>query len=198
MNLSPWKGSRRERARSSWAGITHLTMKPFKNVAWILWVTEGINLVWISWSLSWSLTSLVVGSHPREVQCTVEIWETLTDFRGTQRKAWDIVIQNIICSSELARMCGISYISQLGSVKNTHLTARNSILQRNLTARSSNKKTKQNKKTYQPARRHFKCVLRQTLTFRALMTQIYKRRKYYRLRPKDILWPLFTRTLPRP
>ena len=67
MNLSPWKGS-------SWAGITLLTMKPFKIVAWILWVTEGINLVWISWSLSWSLTSLVVGSHPREVQCTVEIW----------------------------------------------------------------------------------------------------------------------------
>ena len=79
MNLSPWQASRTERARSSWAGITHLTMKPFKNVAWILWVTEVINLVWISSSLSWSLSSLVVGPHPREVECTVEIWGTLTD-----------------------------------------------------------------------------------------------------------------------
>ena len=40
-------------------------------------------------------------------------------FRGTQRKAPDIVIYNNICSSELVRMCGMSYISQLGSVKNT-------------------------------------------------------------------------------
>ena len=63
-----------------------------------------------------------------------------TQFRGTQRKARDIVIQNIICSSELARMCGISYISQLGSVKNTRLAARNPILRRILTARSTNKK----------------------------------------------------------
>ena len=31
--------------------------------------------------------------------------------RGTQRKARDIVIHNNICSSELARMCGMSYIS---------------------------------------------------------------------------------------
>ena len=45
--------------------------------------------------------------------------------RGIQRKARDIVIHNIIYSSELARMCGMSYISQLGSVKNTHLAARN-------------------------------------------------------------------------
>ena len=60
--------------------------------------------------------------------------------RGTQRKARDIVIHNIICSSELARMCGISYTSQLGSVKNTCLAARNPILQRILTARRSNKK----------------------------------------------------------
>ena len=37
-------------------------------------------------------------------------------------------------------MCGISYISQLGSVKNTRLAARNPTLQRILTARSSNKK----------------------------------------------------------
>ena len=63
-----------------------------------------------------------------------------TYYRGTQRKARDIVIHNIICSSELARMCGISYTSQLGSVKNTRLAARNPILQRILTARSSNKK----------------------------------------------------------
>ena len=98
--------------------------------------------------------------------------------RGTQRKARDIVIHNIICSSELARMCGMSYISQLGSVKNTRLAARSLILQRILTARSSNKKM------YQPAGKHFKGVLRRALRFRALMTQIYKRRKYYRPRPK--------------
>ena len=85
---------------------------------------------------------------------------------STQRKARDIVIHNIICSSELARMCGMSYISQLGSVKNTRLAARNPILQWILTARSSNIKT------YQPARKHFKRLLRQTLRFRALMTQI--------------------------
>ena len=40
-------------------------------------------------------------------------------FRGTQRKAQDIVKHNNICSSEVARMCGMSYISQLGSVKYT-------------------------------------------------------------------------------
>ena len=78
-------------------------------------------------------------------------------------------------------MCGMSYISQLGSVKNTRLAARNPILQRILTARSSNILT------YQLARKHFKRVLRQTLKFRALMTQIYKRRTHYRPRPKDIL-----------
>ena len=50
--------------------------------------------------------------------------------RGTQRKAQDIVIHNIICSSELARMCWMSCISQLGSVKNIHLAARNPISQR--------------------------------------------------------------------
>ena len=61
--------------------------------------------------------------------------------KGTQRKARDIVIHNIICSSELARMYGMSYISQLESVKNTRLAARNPILQRILAARSSNKKT---------------------------------------------------------
>ena len=143
--------------------------------------------------------------------------QTINLFRGTQRKAQDIVIHNIICSSELARMCWMSYISKLGSVKNTRLAARNPILQRILTARSSNKKT------YQPARKHFKGVLRQTLRFRALMSQIYKRRKYYRPRhkfsisiylfsfhnhtipdikytkdvdiPKDILWPLFYHSL---
>ena len=38
-------------------------------------------------------------------------------------------------------MCGMSYISQLGSVKSTRLAARNPILQMILlTARSSNKK----------------------------------------------------------
>ena len=37
--------------------------------------------------------------------------------RGTQRKARDIVIHNNICSSELARMCGMSYIFQLGLFK---------------------------------------------------------------------------------
>ena len=41
---------------------------------------------------------------------------------------------NNICSSEAAQS-GMSYISQLGSVKNTHLAARNPILQRILTAR---------------------------------------------------------------
>ena len=41
---------------------------------------------------------------------------------------------NNICSSEAAPS-GMSYISQLGSVKNTHLAARNPILQRILTAR---------------------------------------------------------------
>ena len=66
-------------------------------------------------------------------------------------------------------MCGMSYISQLGSVKNTRLAARNPILQRILTVRSSNKKM------YQPAGKHFKGVLRRTLKFRALMTQIYIR-----------------------
>ena len=60
--------------------------------------------------------------------------------RGTQRKARDIVIHNNTCSSELARMCGMSYISQLGSVKNTHLAARNLILPRILTARTHNQK----------------------------------------------------------
>ena len=60
--------------------------------------------------------------------------------RGTQRKVRDIVIHNIICSSELARMCGMSYISQLGSVQNTHFAARNPILQRILRARSTNKR----------------------------------------------------------
>ena len=37
-------------------------------------------------------------------------------------------------------MCGMSYISQLGSVKNTHLAARNPILQRILTARGTIKR----------------------------------------------------------
>ena len=55
-------------------------------------------------------------------------------FRGTQRKAGDIVIHNNICSSELDRMCGMSYISQLGLFISTHLAARNPILQRFLTA----------------------------------------------------------------
>ena len=61
-------------------------------------------------------------------------------FRGTQRKARDKVIHNNICSSELARICGMSYISQLGSVKNTHLAARNPILHRILTARGTIKR----------------------------------------------------------
>ena len=103
---------------------------------------------------------------------TVHLNVNTGSVRGTQRKARDIVIHNIICSTELARMCGMNYISQLESVKNTCLTARNPILQRIFTARSSNKKM------YQPG------VPRQTLRFRALMTQIYKRRKYYRPRPK--------------
>ena len=41
-------------------------------------------------------------------------------------------------------MCGMIYISQLGSIKNTNLAARNLILQRILTDR--------NQKRYQPAR----------------------------------------------
>ena len=49
-------------------------------------------------------------------------------------------MHNNICFSELARMCGMSYISQLGSVKNTPLAARNLILQMILTARSTIKK----------------------------------------------------------
>ena len=60
---------------------------------------------------------------------------------GTRR---GIVIHSNICSSELARMYGMIYISQLGSVKNTNLAARNLILPRVLTAR--------NQKRYQPAR----------------------------------------------
>ena len=43
-------------------------------------------------------------------------------------------------------MCEISYISQLGSVKNTRLAARNPFLQSILTARSLNKKKKKKKK----------------------------------------------------
>ena len=64
-----------------------------------------------------------------------------SELQGHPRKAQDIVIDNNICSSELARMCGMSYISQLGSVKNTHLAARNPILQRILTARSTIKRS---------------------------------------------------------
>ena len=78
------------------------------------------------------------------LKCLLLYYKVLTYYpsspRGTQRKAWDIVIHNNICSSELARMCGMSYISQLGSVKNTHLAARNAILQRILTARSTIKR----------------------------------------------------------
>ena len=58
--------------------------------------------------------------------------------RGTQLKAQDIIIHSNICSSKLARICGMSYISQLGSGKSTHLTARNPILERILTARKLN------------------------------------------------------------
>ena len=74
--------------------------------------TEGINLVWISWSLSWSLTSLVVGSHPREVLCTVEIWGTLTDlaFLGSTPPG----AERALCCIWL--ICGTRLIKFLGAI----------------------------------------------------------------------------------